>query len=151
MPIESQLLFGKGRAYGMEWLLKKKTGRLTGWIAYTLSKTEKKIDGINNNQWYNARQDRTHEVALVLSYELSRRWTLSANWIYYTGDAVTYPAGKYHVDNRTVFYYTSRNSYRLPDYHRLDVGATWILKQKSGFLRSCPSACTMPWPGKCLT
>ena len=131
--IESQLLFGKGRAYGMEWLLKKKTGRLTGWIAYTLSKTEKKIDGINNNQWYNARQDRTHEVALVLSYELSRRWTLSANWIYYTGDAVTYPAGKYHVDNRTVFYYTSRNSYRLPDYHRLDLGATWILKQKKRF------------------
>jgi outer membrane receptor for ferrienterochelin and colicin len=131
--IESQLLFGKGRAYGVEWLLKKKLGKLTGWLAYTLSKTEKKINGINDNQWYNARQDRTHEVAIVASYELSKRWTLSANWIFYTGDAVTYPAGKYRVDDRTVFYYTRRNSYRLPNYHRLDLGATWILKQKKRF------------------
>jgi hypothetical protein len=131
--IESQLLFGKGRAYGIEWLLKKKAGKFTGWISYTLSKTEKKINGINNDKWYNARQDRTHDVAIVGSYQLNPRWTISANWVFYTGDAVTFPAGKYQVDNRTVFYYTERNGYRMPAYHRLDIGATWLLKQKKRF------------------
>lgn len=131
--IESQLLFGIGRAYGLEWLLKKKAGKFTGWLAYTLSKTEKKINGINNNKWYNARQDRTHEVAVVASYQLNKKWTVSANWVFYTGDAVTFPAGKYRVNDRTVFYYTERNGYRMPDYHRLDLGATCILKQKKRF------------------
>jgi hypothetical protein len=131
--IESQLLFGKGRAYGIEWLLKKKAGKFTGWIAYTLSKTEKKINGINNNKWYNARQDRTHEVSVVGSFQLSKKWTVSANWVYYTGDAITFPAGKYRVNDQTVFYYTERNGSRMPDYHRLDLGATWILKQKKKF------------------
>jgi len=128
--IESQLLFGKGRAYGVEFLFKKKVGRLSGWISYTLSKTEKQIDGINNDQWYNARQDRTHDFAIVASYELSRKWTLSANWVYYTGDAVTFPAGKYQVDGQTVYYYTNRNAYRMPAYHRLDLGATCKLAQR---------------------
>lgn len=131
--IESQLLFGKGRAYGIEWLLKKKAGKLTGWLAYTLSKTEKKIIGINNDNWYNARQDRTHEVSIVVSYELSKKWTLSANWVFYTGDAVTFPAGKYRINGQTIYYYTERNGYRMPDYHRLDVGATWELKKKKRF------------------
>ncbi|MBC7948935.1 MAG: TonB-dependent receptor, partial [Chitinophagaceae bacterium] len=131
--IESQLLFGKGRAYGIEWLVKKKAGMLTGWIGYTLSKTEKKINGINNDEWYNARQDRTHEVSIVGSYQLNKRWTLSATWVFYTGDAVTFPAGKYRVNNQTIFYYTARNGYRMPSYHRLDLGATWILKQKKKF------------------
>lgn len=128
--IESQLLFGIGRAYGLELLMKKKAGKFTGWISYTLSKTERKIDGINDNKWYNARQDRTHDLAIVASYKLSRKWTVSANWVFYTGDAVTFPAGKYHVDNRTVFYYTERNGYRMPAYHRLDLGATWELTNK---------------------
>jgi hypothetical protein len=128
--IESELLFGIGRAYGIEWLLKKKTGKLTGWLAYTLSKTEKKIDGINNDQWYPARQDRTHEIAIVGSYQLNAKWVFSANWVFYTGDAVTFPAGKYRINDQTVFYYTERNGYRMPNYHRLDLGATWTLKQK---------------------
>lgn len=131
--IESQLLFGKGRAYGIEWLLRKRTGKLTGWIGYTLSKTEKKIDGINNNQWYNARQDRTHDVAIVAMYQLNKRWVLSANWIFYTGDAVTFPSGKYQIDGQTVFFYTERNGYRMPSYHRLDLGATLQLKPKKKY------------------
>lgn len=131
--IEAQLLFGKGRAYGVEWLLKKKSGRFTGWLSYTLSKTERQIDGINNSEWYNARQDRTHDIAIVATYQLNPKWTLSANWVYYTGDAVTFPAGKYRVDDEVVFYYTERNGYRMPDYHRLDLGATWKLKQKKRF------------------
>ena len=131
--IESQLLFGKGRAYGVEFLFKKKYGRLTGWVSYTLSKTERQIDGINNGQWYNARQDRTHDIAIVASYELSRKWTLSANWVYYTGDAITFPAGKYQVDGQTVYYYTDRNAYRMPAYHRLDLGATCKLAQRKNW------------------
>src|SRR5690606_15068781 len=61
---------------------------------------------------------------------LNKKWTLSANWVFYTGDAVTFPAGKYIIDDRTVYYYTARNSYRMPNYHRLDLGATMQLKQK---------------------
>jgi len=128
--IESQLLFGIGRAYGIEWLLKKKAGKFTGWLSYTLAKTEKKIPGINNDKWYNARQDRTHEIAIVGSYQLNKKWTVSANWIFYTGDAVTFPAGKYRVDEQTIFYYSERNGYRMPSYHRLDLGATKILKER---------------------
>jgi hypothetical protein len=131
--IESQLLFGKGRAYGIEWLLRKQTGKFTGWVSYTLSKTERKIDGINNNEWYNARQDRTHDIALVGVYQLNKKWTLSANWIYYTGDAVTFPAGKYRINDQVIFYYTERNGYRMPDYHRLDLGATVQLKKTKKF------------------
>lgn len=132
-PIETQLLFGKGRAYGVEWLLKKKSGRFSGWISYTLSKTERKIEGINNNEWYNARQDRTHDIAIVAIYQLNKKWTLSANWIYYTGDAVTYPTGKYRVDNEVYFYFSERNGYRMPNYHRLDLGATRQLKKGKNF------------------
>ncbi|CAG4999937.1 hypothetical protein DYBT9275_02348 [Dyadobacter sp. CECT 9275] len=128
--IETQLLFGKGRAYGSEWQLKKKSGKLTGWISYTLSKTERKIEAINDNLWYNARQDRTHDVALVGIYQLNNKWTLSANWVYYTGNAITFPAGKYQVDGQTAYYYTERNGYRMPDYHRLDLGATMKLRDR---------------------
>lgn len=129
--IESQLLFGIGRAYGLELLMKKKQGRLTGWLGYTLSKTERKIDGINDGEWYNARQDRTHDVAVVANYQLNDRWNFSANWVYYTGDAVTFPSGKYVIDKQIAFYYTKRNGYRMPAYHRLDLGATKKLRTKN--------------------
>lgn len=128
--IESQLLFGKGRAYGLEWLFRKKAGKFTGWLSYTLSKTERRIEGINNNEWYNARQDRTHDIAIVGSYQLNRKWTLSATWVFYTGDAVTFPAGKYEIGSRVIFYYTERNGYRMPNYHRMDIGATWQLRKR---------------------
>jgi hypothetical protein len=131
--IESQLLFGKGRAYGAEWLFKKTEGRFTGWLSYTLSKTERLIDGINNNQWYNARQDRTHDIAVVGSYQMNSKWIVSANWVFSTGNAVTYPAGKYIIEDQPVYYYTERNGYRLPSYHRLDLGATRQLKQRGRF------------------
>lgn len=122
--VESQLLFGKGRAYGLELFLKKKTGRLTGWLSYTLSRSERKINGINHNKWYNAKQDQTHNIAIVGIYKLNKRWTLSGNWVYNTGNAVTFPSGKYGVNGQTVFYYTDRNAYRMPAYHRLDLAAT---------------------------
>lgn len=123
--IESLLLFGKGRAYGWEVLFKKKQGRLTGWVGYTLSKTERKIDGINGNQWYNAKQDRTHNLTLVGVYNLSERWTLSGVFLYTTGNAVTFPTGKYVLNDMTIYQYGSRNADRMPDTHRLDISATY--------------------------
>lgn len=122
--VESELLFGKGRAYGLELFAKKKTGKLTGWISYTLSRSERQIDGINNDKWYAAKQDQTHNIAVVGMYQLSPKWSLSANWVYNTGNAVTYPSGKYAINGQTVFYYTERNGYRMPAYHRLDLAAT---------------------------
>ncbi len=127
--VESELLFGKGRAYGLELMFKKRVGRFNGWLAYTLSKSEKKIDGINQNKWYDAYQDRTHDISLVGIYELNRKWTLSAAWVYYTGNAITYPSGKYRIDGKDVMYYAERNGYRAPAYHRLDLGATLQLKK----------------------
>lgn len=129
--VESELLYGKGQAYGAEFLLKKTQGKLTGWIGYTLSKTERKIDGINNNKWYNAKQDRTHDVSVVGVYQLSQKWSLSGLFVYGTGNAVTFPAGKYEVAGQTNFYYTSRNAYRMPAYHRLDIGATYTKKKRN--------------------
>ena len=123
--VESVLLYGIGRAYGLELLLKKKEGRLTGWIGYTLSKTERKIEGINGNNWYNARQDRTHDISVVGIYDLNDRWSLSGVFVYNTGDAVTYPTGKYNLQGQTLYQYAARNANRMPAYHRLDFSATY--------------------------
>lgn len=130
--VESELLFGDGRAYGIELFFKKRYGRFTGWVGYTLSRTERQIDGINNDNWYPARYDRTHDVSLVGMYDLTKRWTISAIWVYNTGNAVTYPAGRYTVDGNTYFYYTERNASRMPAYHRLDLGATYTKITKKG-------------------
>jgi len=131
--VESQLLYGKGRAYGIEFFLKKKVGKFTGWVSYTLSRTELKIDGINNDTWYPAKQDRTHDISLVGIYQASHKWTFSATWVYYTGNAVSFPSGKYEVDGQTAFYYTERNGYRMPAYHRMDVAATMLGKKHKKF------------------
>ena len=122
--VESQLVYGDGRAYGVELFLKKRTGRFNGWVGYTLSKTERKFDEINNGKYFPARQDRTHDVSLVGIYQLTKRWNFSASFIYGTGNAVTYPAGKYQLSGVTRFYYDSRNGSRMPPTHRLDLGAT---------------------------
>ncbi|HWV74351.1 MAG TPA: TonB-dependent receptor [Pseudosphingobacterium sp.] len=122
--VESQLTYGTGRAYGMELFVKKRHGRLNGWIGYTLSRTERKFDAINNGNYYPARQDRTHDLSVVGIYKLNKRWTFSGTFIYGTGNAVTYPTGKYSLGGRTRFSYSERNGYRLPATHRLDIGAT---------------------------
>ncbi len=131
--IESELLSGKGRSYGVELMLKKRLGKFTGWVGYTWSKSEKKIDGINDGKWYKATQDRTHDISIVGIYEVSPKWTLSAAWVYYTGNAITYPSGKYPINDKDLMYYSERNGYRMPAYHRLDLGATCILKKTSKF------------------
>lgn len=133
--VESELLFGRGRAYGIELFLKKKQGKFTGWVSYTLSRTERQIDGISNGNWYAAKQDRTHDLSIVGILQVSPKWSLSALFVLYTGNAVTFPAGKYTIENQTVFYYTERNGYRMPMYHRLDFSATYE-SQRTGRFQS---------------
>ncbi|WP_317165704.1 TonB-dependent receptor [Sphingobacterium chungjuense] len=123
--LEGELLFGKGRSYGIEWLLRKNRGRLNGWVSYTLAKSERQFDQINGGEWFNARQDRTHDISVVAMYELSKRWTAGATFVYNTGNAITFPSGKYQLDGSTRFYYTERNGYRMPDYHRLDLSVVY--------------------------
>ena len=131
--VESEILSGKGRAYGLELFLKKKYGRFNGWISYTLSRSERKFGEINRGNYYPAKQDRTHDVSVVGIYNLNKRWTFSATWVYYTGNAVTFPCGKYEMDGQTMFYYTDRNANRMPAYHRLDLGATWNISENSSW------------------
>lgn len=131
--IEGDLVFGDGRAYGVELMFKKNKGRLTGWFGYTLSRSEKQFDEIGSGDWFPARQDRLHDVNIVAMYKLSDKLSLSGNFTYYTGDAVTFPSGRYVVDGKVVPYYTERNGYRMPDYHRLDLGLTWFVKKTDKF------------------
>ncbi|MCS3530185.1 TonB-dependent siderophore receptor [Chryseobacterium sp. JUb7] len=124
--VESNLLYnGKGRAYGLELLAKKTKGRFTGWFSYTLSKTERRIDGINNSNWYNASQDKTHNFSIVANYQLAPSWTLSGAFVYSTGSAATFPIGKYEIGGETILQYGARNSNRMPAYNRLDVNLTY--------------------------
>jgi CarboxypepD_reg-like domain/TonB-dependent Receptor Plug Domain len=131
--VESQLIFGKGRAYGIEFFVKKKFGKFNGWVGYTLSKAERKFDGINGGNYFNASQDRTHEISVVGIYQPNKKWTFSATFVYYTGNAVSFPSGKYNVDGNTVFLYSNRNEYRMPAYHRLDLAATVQGKKREKF------------------
>jgi hypothetical protein len=131
--VESQILFGKGRAYGLELFLKKKYGKVNGWISYTLSRTERKFDEINNGDYYPARQDRTHDISVVGIYKVNERWSFSSTWVYNTGNAVTFPCGKYEVAGQTRYYYTDRNASRMPAYHRLDLGANLTVSEHSSW------------------
>ena len=131
--VEGELLYGKGRAYGVELFFKKKYGRFNGWISYTLSRTEKQIDGINNSDWYAARQDRTHDLSLVGIYDINDKLSVSATWVFYTGSAVTFPSGKYYIDGNIQWLYTERNGYRMPNYHRLDLSVTYYNKKTDKF------------------
>jgi hypothetical protein len=139
--IEAELLFGKGRAYGIEFFFKKKYGKFNGWVGYTLSRTEKQIEGINNGDWYAAKQDRTHDISLVGIYDFNKKWSVSASWVFNTGNAVTFPSGKYTVDGQTQYLYTERNGYRMPNYHRLDLGVTWYKKKTEKFESSWNFSC----------
>ena len=85
---------------------------------------ERLFDEVNNNTWYPARQDRLHDISIVGIYTINEKINVSATWVYYTGNAVTFPSGKYEIDGQVINYYTERNGYRMPDYHRLDIGVT---------------------------
>ena len=124
--LEAELLYGQGRAYGAEFYVKKNKGPLTGWVSYTLSRSERQIDALNNGDWYVNKYDKTHYLAVVGLYEWSKRWTVSGTFNYSTGIATTFPDSRYSYQGLTVPNVNGdvRNNYRVPAYHRLDLAAT---------------------------
>lgn len=131
--IETVILNGKSRAYGLEFLLRKNEGKLKGWLAYTLSKSEQLTSGrnisepgINNGEWYNTPYDKTHDLSVNASYELSSKWKFNTNFLLQTGQPTNYPVGQYEFQGLNVPIYNDnqRNANRLPAYHRLDLSAT---------------------------
>jgi hypothetical protein len=128
--IESQIVAGVGRSYGAEFLVRKDKGRFTGWVSYTLSKSERKADNINNNQWYDFRFDRRHYFTLVASYDFTERLNVSSSFIYSTGNAYTAPIAQYELEGKRVALYSERNANRIPEYHRMDLSLTYKTRQK---------------------
>ena len=123
--VETEVVQGSGQAYGLEVQLEKNVGRFTGWLSYTLSRSELQILGINNGQAFPNNFDQTHELNLVGMYQLNDKWDFSASWIYGSGRPVTYPSGRYVQNGLVVSDYGTRNADRLPAYHRLDLSASW--------------------------
>lgn len=128
--ISSIILGGKGRSYGLELMLRKNSGPLTGWIGYTLSHTQSRIPGINNDKWYNANNDRRHDLSVAAIYKFGTKWSLSGQWIFSSGQPLTAPDSKYELSGVTVYYYSARNVYRTPPTHRLDISATYTKKHR---------------------
>jgi len=131
--LETEILYGQGRAYGLEFMLEKKLGKLTGWMSYTFAKTESIIPGnglgepgINHGDWYPNPQDKTHDLSLVAFYKLNSKWSFSSNFVYATGIPTNYPVAKYEFEGIMIPHYSgSRNQERLENYHRLDFAATY--------------------------
>ena len=136
--IERELVVGQGRAYGLEFFLRKRTGKTTGWIGYTLAKSERQADGVNNNDWYPFRFDRRNYLTVTLNHDISERVSIGANFIYATGDAFTIASQRYTLESfdgsrqTPSIQYASRNSARFPDYHRLDLSVTLNRKKIEG-------------------
>jgi hypothetical protein len=156
---DNNLTFGDGESYGIELFIKKRTGDLTGWIGYTLSKTTRTFETINNGKPFPTKYDRRHDLSVVAIYEIKRsviteskdtaqssrsikRWFRSKDWsfsgtfVFATGDAITLPVSRYFFEGKIVNEYGARNSFRMADYHRLDIGVTWTGKQRKRFQSS---------------
>lgn len=136
--IETEILSGSSRAYGLEMLLRKNKGNFTGWIAYTLSKAEQQTlggnaggYGLNNGNWYNTAYDRTHDISVTGNYKLNEKWKFGANFVYQTGRPVTYPNGQFQYNGLSIPTYSTRNANRLPSYNRIDVSATLTPKKNN--------------------
>ncbi|MFN9321597.1 MAG: TonB-dependent receptor [Chitinophagales bacterium] len=137
--VEKDLVNGVGRAYGAEFFLKKRVGKLTGWISYTLARSDRSFDGIDGGEWFPYRYDRTHDISIVAMYDLSQKINLSGTFVYYTGNATNYPTGKYAISGDITanpadpgLVYTSyerRNKDRFPSYTRVDLALNWMLKK----------------------
>lgn len=130
--IEQVILNGEARAYGLEVLLRKNEGRLKGWLAYTLSRSEQRTPGrtavetgINNGEWYKTPFDKTHDISLTTNYSLNEKWSLSSNFLFQTGQPATFPNGQYEFNGIVVPSFEARNSSRLPAYHRLDLSVNY--------------------------
>ncbi len=124
--LETELLTGDGRAYGLELMVQKNEGLLTGWVSYTLSRSERIVSGINNGEYYPSNYDKLHNLSITASYKVNEKWNVSANFAYASGRPITYPESRYVYDGITVPHYGNRNGARTPDYHRLDVGVQYV-------------------------
>lgn len=126
--IETELLQGDGKAYGIEVLLKKQVGRLNGWLGYTYSRSLIRLNSqfneekVNGGKFFASNFDKPHDFSAVLNYRITKRYSFSSNFIYQTGRPITYPVGKYDYGNAQYTVYSDRNKFRIPDYYRLDVG-----------------------------
>lgn len=129
--LEADLLSGIGRAMGLEFYLKKNTGKLNGWISYTVGKTELKVEGINNGEWYPTRFDQRHNLKIVGYYNLNDRWTFSANFTFLSGTPTTFPTDRFTQQGYLIPYnaYGSRNNVRIANFHRLDISAIFYGKK----------------------
>jgi hypothetical protein len=129
--IENAVASGKAWSYGAEFLIRRNIGKTTGWLGYTLARTQRQIEGVAGGNPYFARYDKTHDISLVVSHQLSNNLTLGANWVYATGAAVSFPEGRYVVNGQSVPYYNDavRNTSRMPAFHRMDLSLNWDLKQ----------------------
>ncbi len=131
---------GQGRAYGLELLLRKNEGKTTGWIGYTLARTYRQFDELNDGEIYPYKYDRRHDVSVVINHKFSEKFDLGLTWVYGTGNTFTAPVAMYNIDQdeygshypRTVERYTSRNALRMPAYHRLDLGFNFHKKTNWG-------------------
>lgn len=130
--LEGEIRTGKSWSYGLEFMVRLNETRLNGWISYTLSKTERKIGGINAGKIYPAPYDKPHDIAVVLNYRIINRLYLGANWVFASGLPVTFPTGRFVVANEILPIYSSRNGYRMANYHRLDLSLTYEMKNKPG-------------------
>jgi hypothetical protein len=129
--LEGEVRTGKGKAYGAEFMIRKYKGRLTGFVNYTLSRSERTIPEVNNGKTYLSPYDKTHSLNVVANYELSEKISFSAIWVYATGNPTTYPSGRFEIDGEYFPIYSGRNEYRRPDYHRLDLSFTYIPRPNS--------------------
>jgi len=129
--LEGELRFGNARAYGLELMVRKQEGKLSGWVSYTLARTERRIPEIDPD-WYPTKYDKTHDISVVASYQLNEQWSFGGAWVYSTGAAVTLPTGRFEYQGVIVPVYSTRNGERMPSFHRLDLSATWDFKQKEG-------------------
>lgn len=131
--IDAELLFGKGWSYGSEFMVAKNDGKFTGWVSYTLAWSWRQIDEINNGEKYPVKNDRRHNLNVVASYKFTPRITLSSTFVFATGNAITFPGGKYTYDDEIIEYYPARNAYRMPNYNRMDLSLTIDGKKRKRF------------------
>ncbi|WP_026473078.1 TonB-dependent receptor [Alkaliflexus imshenetskii] len=122
--LEGELRFGRGYAYGLEFLTRFNYGRWNGWVGYTYSRSKRQADGINNDNWYLSPYDHPHDCSIVIMHNLSQRVSFAANWVYFSGSPATFPVGRFESGGSIIPIYSQRNAERLPDYHRMDLSVT---------------------------
>ena len=126
---DNNFFFGKGESFGVEFLLKKQLGKLNGWIGYTLSKSTRNFQEIENNRTFFAKNDRRHDISLVLNYDLNEKWNFSGVFVFKTGNALTIPLSRYILQGNVINTYSPKNSYRIEPYHRLDISCNYFIKK----------------------